>query len=91
MISIGWQPVAPHVWKDPEGEKWEFIGRLHREFLDYVRETAERRVWAKAALHRNGEGLEQGFDVLSATKAMGTLRCEQLDLDVTLDAMKGMG
>ena len=60
----GWEPLAPHVWSGPDGQDWEFHSSAGvAEFVRHFENTVRKRLWAKAAQHVNGKGLEAGADL----------------------------
>jgi len=71
LIDLGWDPIAPHVWVDPQGGRWQYSGAGTSEFLRNFKATVQDTVWRRAAQQRNGGGLQRGF---SATLAEGAVR-----------------
>ena len=66
VFSIGWNPVSFSQWIAPNGDTWSIptvsgfsfcLGHVVREMQD----SASMILWAKAARHYNGKGLEQGI------------------------------
>ena len=60
---MGWEPAAPDSWVDPSGVEWQItLGACVdlKPFEKIVKKHEEARMWAKAAEHHNGKGLEHG-------------------------------
>ena len=69
LSDIGWKLVSVLEWHTDLGEVWTLPGgEEEAEELDHiasvlgdVRRSILRQLWARAASHRLGQGLEQGF------------------------------
>ena len=62
MRSYGWEVVAPDLWIDPRGGRWQPTEQaLNMDmFLDDFAQDIEAVLWTKAAVHWQGQGLQNG-------------------------------
>jgi len=64
LLDISWVPVKPDRWIDDLGTVWQYdLGNDTEVVVRAVRDSASRRVWAKASRYRNGSGAEEGVDL----------------------------
>ena len=62
LSELGWDPTSPTSWTDSAGEHWAMGGDCEADLTDvinHIMNDVERKVWEKAAKHRNGKGPEQ--------------------------------
>ena len=88
LLQIGIYPLRPDYWIVSEkaggltgfhfpldGQTFSVISvRRISQFLQVFTAAHQSRLWSKAALHRNGKGLEQGTDIRSVTAYYDYLR-----------------
>ena len=71
LYTISWLPLGPDKWQDHEGETWQLdpddSSRDWSPLVQALKEACIRLLGHKAAQHRNGSGLQHGYD-LSMTK-----------------------
>ena len=67
LIDIGFNPMSPDCWTDPQGEEWRFNDELaEMNVKDYGKQILKfvgKNLWEKAGEHRNGGGLQGGADL----------------------------
>ena len=74
LCELGWDPETPSKWvrpsSDPENPYvWQLEGLCTKDggclqaILADIEEDCNSQLWAKAALHRGGEGLQGGCDL----------------------------
>ena len=62
LWDLGWEPLAADSWVDPSGVEWQITLDACvdlKPFEKVVKKHEESRMWANAADHHNGKGLEQ--------------------------------
>ena len=57
----GWNAKTPRIWTNASGDDFHILNTCVRKtLLKYVTTDTEKLLWAKAAKHYNGRGLEKG-------------------------------
>ena len=77
LFDIGWIPQEPSKWVDPQGVLWVFdytSPHLNGRFFQNLQEQIQAIIWAKAATHYLGTGLESGVDWTVSRKHLRHLR-----------------
>eukprot|EP00972_Heterocapsa_arctica_P026345 3878300-Heterocapsa_arctica.AAC.1 len=59
-LDIGWQPLSACYWGDSQGDRWAFGGNDLSGLVTEVTRTVNDMVWARAATHHQGAGLDKG-------------------------------
>lgn len=63
LNRIGWNPLGPAVWKDPEGATWANCDNTDlADLYEKIHADAMKVVWKKAGQHYQATGLEEGVD-----------------------------
>eukprot|EP00971_Amphidinium_carterae_P204568 4059725-Amphidinium_carterae.1 len=67
LQRIGWEGIGPVQWKDCAGHCWCLNGLMEQSgaMLESMRKDAVQAVWAQAAKHWLGSGLDEGSDLYS--------------------------
>ena len=64
LLDLRWEPLSPTHWRSNKGEDWQSeSGFPLDELWVEIREQLEKQVWARAAKHHAGKGLECGCDL----------------------------
>ena len=63
LSNLGWIPKGPQRWISQAGVLWDPTDVARRpDLLAAIHEDAISTLWSRAAVHRNGTGLEKGWD-----------------------------
>ena len=75
LLDLNWDPVAPCLWKDPDGCKWKIGDKKFssKPFLSVIDGYVRAKLWSHAAKHWAGTGLEKGIDDTVVTKHLRKL------------------
>ena len=78
LISLGWNPIASNVWKDPQGELW-VSGSGEKSKSDHVIiyaviDSSNSIQLQRASKHHHGIGIQYGIDWAITLRFLNGLR-----------------
>ena len=78
LVSLGWDPIAFNVWRDPQKELW-VSGQNEKSKSDNViiyaiADSSNFKQLQRASKHYNGKGIEHGIDWATTLKWLNNLR-----------------
>ena len=77
LWEMGWDAPTPTTWTDSEGDTWA-MGQGYEadptDVIDHMMKDVQKKIWIKAAQHRNGKGLEEGADMTDIKKQLNNLQ-----------------
>ena len=69
LLSLGWVPAEPDEWHSPDGSVWELaLGFSSSDIKFALSKDIAKQLWALAARHYHGTGLEEGVDLVAWEK-----------------------
>ncbi len=75
LMDLGWSPVAPSRWVDPDGESFDLDAFDVDQLLDFeLRGSLDQAVWESAEAHHHGGGLRKGADLTVPRRFLQGLR-----------------
>ena len=79
LDTMGWNPITPFKWIDPNGHTWVAEGETSPIVLiEEIEQQLDKLIWATAAHHRNGNGLEDGVDLTVVRRFIAKLKNEEI-------------
>ena len=71
LISVGWKPFGPTLWKDTDGQRWTiYIEADVHFFTMHHFDHILRLRWKDAAGHLHGQGAQDGADLTVAGRLL---------------------
>eukprot|EP00959_Pyramimonas_sp_CCMP1952_P362252 7586777-Pyramimonas_sp.AAC.1 len=87
LLRLGWNPAGASTWSYQAGpgrvDEWQFPDSVyeqnkvvsHKALLEDIEEAAELKVWATAAKHYCGAGVEDGVDCRPFRELLNHISC----------------
>ena len=92
LLDLGWQPLAPHRWSNPDGEEFDLLSGDRDRLLHFALEGAlEQAAWARAAAHHLGAGPQGGVDLTVMKRHLAALRRKSRHGEVAVLQMLATG
>ena len=78
LVSLGWEPVAFNIWRDPQNELWisgqNVKSKSDNVVINAIVDSSNFKQTQRASKHYNGKGIEHGIDWATTLKYVNKLR-----------------
>ena len=76
LLDLGWLPVSSTLWQDGSGRQWE-VSEAPFDLMvlrQAIAASVQSKLWQRAAGHYTAAGVEDGVDLVAASRLLRQLR-----------------